>query len=224
MLRETISILAAVLIINAVVPAADSESISINITLSESRCQLAVWLEDDSGQFVETVYVSRKVGQKGLGNRGGGLDDKRGGSRFSSLPVWANKQGIDYGDGNYHPTGDHPLPDAISGASPKAGEFILQHRLEKPLPEGNYHYFVEVNKSFDDNEHHNYSWYRGQPSVVWKGKLSVGGKPVAGSAAIIGHGHPAGADGIINPDISTLTSARELIQSVKIEYKPKVDQ
>ncbi len=30
-------------------------------------------------------------------------------------------------------------------------------KIIKPL---NYHYYIEVNKSFDDKVHHCYSWYR----------------------------------------------------------------
>jgi hypothetical protein len=190
-------------------------ALSFFITLNEKNCQLAIWLTDDTGGFVDTIFVTRKIGQKGLGNRSGGLDDKLGGSRLSTLPVWAHQRGIGYGGNNFYPPKTAPLADAVSGATPKAGVFTLDWKPVKPLKPGSYYYFVEVNKSFDDNAHHDYSWYRGQPSVVWRGTLKIGQTTEAGFARIVGHGHVAGADGSINPDISTLTTALELIGEVK---------
>jgi hypothetical protein len=143
------------------------------LLLSGKRCQLGIWLTDEKGAFVDTVYVTKYVAKKGLGNRKGGLDDKWGGVRLSVLPVWAHRRGIDYGGGNFYPPRDKPLPDTVTSATPKAGEFIWMWKSERPLPEGKYFYYVEVNKSFDKNEYHNYSWYRGQPSVVYRGSLVV---------------------------------------------------
>ena len=77
-----------------------------------------------------------------------------------------------------------------------------------------------VNKSFDDNEHHDYSWYRGQPSVIWQGSLLVGNRISEGEAEIIGHGDPAGADGDVDPDLSTLTTAIKLIERAVAIYSP----
>ena len=67
-------------------------------------------------------------------------------------------------------------------------------------------YYVEVNKSFDENEHHDYSWYRGQPSVVWQGSILVGDKSDESEAKLIGHGHASGENGQIDPDVTTLNS------------------
>jgi hypothetical protein len=201
-------------------PAAAAGSLSLTITLGEKNCQVAVWIADARGNFIHTIYVSRKTGRKGLGNRGGGLDDKFGGSRLSLLPVWAYARGVDYGGGNFYPPKSKPLPDAVSSATPPAGRFDLVWTPATPLPAGEYHFFIEVNKSFDDNAHHHYSWYRGQPSVVWRGVLTVGDIASTGRAEIIGHGDPAGADGKITADVSTLTSALDLITSITAVYQP----
>jgi len=72
------------------------QTFSFRLLLSEKKCQMAIWLTDEQGAFVDTVYVTRKVAKKGLGNRRGGLDDKWGGARLSALPVWAYDRGIDY--------------------------------------------------------------------------------------------------------------------------------
>jgi hypothetical protein len=197
-----------------------SQEVVFRLLLSKAKCQLAIWVTDSKGVFVDTVYVTRYVAKKGLGNRGGKLDGKLGGSRLSSLPVWAYGRGFDYGGGNFYPSKDRPLPDAITSATPKKGEFVWTWRPQKGLEPGKYFYYVEVNKSFDKNENHKYSWYRGQPSVVWQGVLQVGQEVSQGSAVIVGHGDVAGADGEIHPDVSTLTTALRLIESVEAVYRP----
>jgi hypothetical protein len=201
-------------------PAENQDMVSFRIHLTEKGCQMAIWLADGQGKFIDTIYVTRKVALKGLGNRGGGLDDKWGGSRLSVLPVWAHHRGVDYGGGNFYPSKKKPLADAISSATPKAGEFIWNWHSDASLKPGEYVYYIEVNKSFDDNQHHDYSWYRGQPSVVWKGVIPVGEKPSASKAGIIGHGAVDGADGKIAPDVSSLTTALELIESAEVTFTP----
>lgn len=196
------------------------EVFSFRLLLSEKGCQLAIWVEDEHGMFVDTVYVTKKVAKKGMGNRKGELDDMWGGPRLSALPVWAHRRGVDYGGGNFYPPKEKPLPDAVTSATPKAGEFVWAWRPEKPLDPGRYFYYVEVNKSFDKNEHHDYSWYRGQPSIVWQGSLVLGDDASKSEAKIIGHGQVAGADGEVDSDVSTVTTAIGLIEKVEAIYHP----
>lgn len=198
----------------------ENQIFSFRLSLSEKGCQFAIWVEDDRGSFVDTVYVTRKVAKKGMGNRKGDLDDLLGGPRLSALPVWAHRRGVDYGGGNFYPTKDKPLPDAVTSATPKAGEFAWTWRPEETLRPGQYVYYVEVNKSSDKNDYHDYSWYRGQPSVVWRGSLEVEDETSSSQARVIGHGHVAGADGKIDLDLSTITTALSLIESVEAVYDP----
>lgn len=198
----------------------DKSSLTFHVLLSKKSCQLAIWIIDKKGKFVDTVYVTRKTAKKGLGNRGGELDDHMGGSRFSVLPVWAYQRGVDYGGGNVYPPKDSPLVDAVTSATPKAGEFVWTWHPAKKLTPGTYTYYIEVNKSFDDNEYHNYSWYRGQPSVVWQGKITVGEQTSKSEAKIIGHGDTAGKNGKISSDLSTLTTALHLIKKAGAVYMP----
>ena len=202
---------------------ADSQTsgqvLTLRIILTQKGCQLAIWLTDEDGTFIDTVYVTRKTARLGLGNRGGALDDRWGGSRLSVLPVWAHQRGIADG-GNYYPSKAKPLVDAVSSATPKAGQFVWEWQPDRALKPGRYYFYIEVNKSFDQNEHHNYSWYRGQPSVVWRGGLQIGNRISQSTAEIIGHGHVAGAHGRIDADLSTLTTARELIREAEAVYRP----
>ena len=45
------------------------EEFAFHIFLTEKNCQIAIWLIDAQGDFVDTVYVTRKVAEGGLGNR-----------------------------------------------------------------------------------------------------------------------------------------------------------
>jgi hypothetical protein len=104
--------------------------------------------------------------------------------------------------------------------TPKAGQFVWNWQPGRTLKPGRYDYYIEVNKSFDQNQYHNYNWYRGQPSVVWRGRLQIGSRIWQSKAEIIGHGHVAGADGRIDPDLSTLTTALGLIREAEAVYRP----
>ena len=63
--------------------------------------QIAVWLEDAAGTFIDTLMVTRLVGSFGLGNRPGRADFGGGflwpyGRREQTLPVWAHRRGVAY--------------------------------------------------------------------------------------------------------------------------------
>ena len=64
--------------------------------------QIAVWVEDEAGQYVDTVYVTRLTGTLGLANRPGNGFFKSDfrfpyGRREMVLPVWAHKRDKRYG-------------------------------------------------------------------------------------------------------------------------------
>ena len=63
--------------------------------------QIAVWIEDPSGNVVDTIMVTRLTGTFGLGNRPGRWDQKSGylwpyGRRTGVLPVWAHRRNQEY--------------------------------------------------------------------------------------------------------------------------------
>lgn len=64
--------------------------------------QIAVWIEDDTGKYVDTIYVTRLTGTLGLANRPGNGFFKSDfrfpyGRREMVLPVWAHKRDKRYG-------------------------------------------------------------------------------------------------------------------------------
>ncbi|MCS6913177.1 MAG: CFI-box-CTERM domain-containing protein [Myxococcales bacterium] len=63
--------------------------------------QIAVWVEDRDGRYVDTLFVTRVTGLLGLGNRTGAATLKSDfrwpyGKRPMVLPVWAHKRGKRY--------------------------------------------------------------------------------------------------------------------------------
>ncbi len=64
--------------------------------------QIAVWLQDSTGAFVDTLMVTNATSVRGIGNRPGRPDFLSGplfpyGKRVMSLPIWAHARGKTYG-------------------------------------------------------------------------------------------------------------------------------
>jgi fibronectin type III domain protein len=63
--------------------------------------QIAVWLQDASGAFVDTLMVTNATSVRGIGNRPGRSDFLSGplfpyGKRVMALPIWAHARGKTY--------------------------------------------------------------------------------------------------------------------------------
>jgi hypothetical protein len=63
--------------------------------------QIAVWLQDGSGKFVDTLLVTNATARRGIANRPGRWDFLSGplfpyGKRVMSLPIWAHARGKTY--------------------------------------------------------------------------------------------------------------------------------
>ena len=59
--------------------------------------QIVVWVEDKTGNYVDTVFITQQTGTYGLGNRPGRMDFNSAplwpyGKRTSTFPVWAEKK------------------------------------------------------------------------------------------------------------------------------------
>lgn len=171
--------------------------------------QIAVWLEDASGRYLADLFVTEKAGKSTWGTV----------RRPESLPVWSHARGKKYADGLYMPTKEDPLPDAISGPTPKAKRMGEEIRLSFALPPSagpGSRLHVEVNASFDFNAAfpERKGNVNGQPSVVYSMKLGEPGAPEA-QAALLGSGHPAGADGRIVPAAAGLDGALRIVADLK---------
>ncbi|MDR1200745.1 MAG: DUF2271 domain-containing protein [Tannerellaceae bacterium] len=180
--------------------------------------QIAIWVEDLTGNYITTIYVSHKIATEswqGSGNN----------RRKESLPVWCHARGIKYPDGLYLPTKDEPLADGISGATPHGNLDV------KMRPVGDLKQFVmkiELNHSTDWNNNYpedakeedaNYSGDSGQPAIVYSAEIDLDSSRKQYTATIIGHSSPDGNNGNICPDTSALTSALNIAKEITINIQ-----
>lgn len=184
--------------------------------------QIAIWIEDVSGKYLSTVYVTDKIATQSWLAAGGNR-------RKEALPAWCHARGVRYEDGLYLPTKKRPLTDGISGATPRGGFDV------KVSPKGSLRQFVvkiEVNHSTDFNDDYpkeaeegTPGWSggkmgSGQPALVYQAHVDLDSGQETFNAALIGHSSPDGTNGTIDPDLSTLTSALEIVSRVTITVQP----
>lgn len=174
------------------------------VTILDDNTAMAYWIEDTAGNYLYTVYVTHKVAKIGMGI-----------TRPSILPVWAARRIDEWGSG--YPTTSEKLPDAVSSATPPAGTFTWAWNVPPSLPPGEYYYFVEVNLPWDPNDYYE-NYTRGQPSVVFRGSLTVDSESTATTGAVVGHGHETGANGNLATTIDSLTTALEIISAVSVNH------
>jgi hypothetical protein len=76
--------------------------VDVDFTPSD-ELQIVGWIEKPDGTFVDTIYITNKVGLYGLGNRPGRFDFNSGpvvhdmapyGRRIMTFPVWAHRHGL----------------------------------------------------------------------------------------------------------------------------------
>ena len=87
--------------------------------------QIAVWLEDARGNFVDTAYVTRLTGTYGLGNRPGIQEFNSSwrwpyGRRQNVLPVWAHRRGVTYPRIVFQDGDELDLSHPISDSAPES--------------------------------------------------------------------------------------------------------
>ena len=185
---------------------------------------MAVWIEDTAGHYLQTLYVAESIA-KGVFGHG----DKSTGKwmpgpirRPAALPVWAHNRGVKEADGLYVPTQETAIPDAYTGATPPSN-FVLFARTDKPLPDTFYVYF-EINQTWDWN----YYWTNNkfpddeeyktscQPALVYRTEMSCKNGRQPYELKLTGHSHYSGENGEIYPDLSTITTAKDITKSIRV--------
>jgi hypothetical protein len=181
--------------------------------------QMAIWIETTEGRFVDTIYVSGKTAKWSAAG---------GARRPETLPVWSHARGSALSDGLAVPNKAKRLPDAVSGATPKAA-FTMVWKVPAGLAPGSYRIRAELNSSYDWNEAYpdklpktdpHYSEVNGQPSIVWECALELGGAAVETELEMVGTGALRGEDGAVTPGLEGITSAHDLAASIRAEYRP----
>ena len=186
---------------------------------------MAVWLEDSAGNYLQTLYVNESVG-KGYFNFAQQQQGKwQPGElvRPASLPVWAHRRNIKNAEGNFMPTAQTPVPDAYTGATPPAG-FVLKSRPDAQL-HGKVVVLMEINQSWDWNEYWTNNKFpddadyksSAQPSVVYSATIDLNEPTQKVSMTAIGHGQHSGSNGELFSDLSTLTTALQIVKQAIVE-------
>lgn len=196
---------------------------------SHNHPMMAVWLEDSGGKYIQTLYANKSVasGYFAFADPSEGKWKPGKLVRPASLPVWAYKRGVQVPEGHYMPTQENPLPDAITSATPP-GDFTLEARADKKLS-GKIWVLFEINQSWDWNDTWNNSKFpedneyksSAQPSVVYAVEIDLENPSGTYRMKPIGHGHYSGLDGSLNPDLSTLTTALEIVKEITVQIKSR---
>jgi hypothetical protein len=190
--------------------------------------QIAVWIEDTEGNYIETIYVTGRAGtQSWRKTPGEGLPPEKV-RRKSSLPYWAHKRGVVYDDGLYLPTKANPLPDTITSASPKAS-FSLLTKVPETLKK--FVILAEFNNSGDFNDFYTEDakpgdpgytggiYAGGQPAVVYAAEIDLTSETGSYEMKLIGHSSPDGETGDLYEDTSKMTTGLDLIKKIEVIVK-----
>ena len=191
--------------------------------------QFAIWIEDEAGNYLGTIFVTRKAATQGWLASPGEEVPEGGIRRPESLPVWSHHRGIRYADGLFMPTKLNPAVDAVSGASLKGG-FVAAF---EPKPNhGKFRILAEFNQSLDFNDRYPLSAQpgqpeysggplgSGQPSLVYAVDIDLASEVQVHRFALVGHGSADGSDGSIDPDLSGITSALGIVAGVSAKVRP----
>lgn len=124
-------------------------SVKIQYNLSKipklASNQLAVWIEDEKGNYVRSIYATKFVATGGYSER------------QQALPEWIKKS-------NWKNASKSEV-DSVSGATQKPGVIDLTwdctDKNGKAVKPGKYFYFVEGNIYWENR-------------VIWKGQIEVG--------------------------------------------------
>ena len=114
----------------------------------------AIWLEDEDGNYIQTLYVAKSVAT-GIFKYAVQKDNRWQAAPKrapQTLPYWAHKRGVKATDGLYVPDASTTVPDAYTGATPVKG-FIISAGLMQAL-----NAFYKITGIFRYNDFFGYSF------------------------------------------------------------------
>lgn len=178
--------------------------------------QFAVWIEDINGNYIDTLYVTEKTANRKFSGAANG--------RKEALPYWSHKSGNEeFASGSKNA----PKPDVVSGATPSSDMELILGLKEKV---GEFRLMFEVNRSYDYNNFYakdsnpndlGYNTgFSGQPALVYSVVINTDNPQPNYILEPIGHSSPTGDDGELRENISNITTALFLLESIKARYEP----
>ena len=169
--------------------------------------QLAIWLEDQNGRYIKTLYVTKKASALSWF-----FGPKEG--RPESLPVWYHASKHDSSKSAASASSDQKEIDAVTSATPKGG-LVLNQKID----DASCVIKVEVNASFDYNS----TWTKknsgvnGQPSLVYQALVPAGQKEEL-TFELIGSGSPDGSDGSVHKNAAGIDSAKTIVRIINVTF------
>lgn len=170
--------------------------------------QFSIWLEDTDGNYLQTLYVTRKASK-----RTWIFCPKEG--RPESLPVWYNSSKHEVTKSKAKNKTDDALKiDAVTRATPKGGIVFNAEITDKSCV-----IKAEFNTSFDYNDFYtkNNSIDNGQPSVIYEALLPENAEGEV-KLTFSGTGSVDGKDGLIHKNTEGLTTAMNIVKSTDISF------
>jgi hypothetical protein len=87
--------------------------------------QVVAWLEDTSGKYIDTIFITQQTGTFGIGNRPGRFDFNSGpnwpyGRRITVFPVWAHRHGLMWDEIGFQDDADSNLSHNMDQSSKEA--------------------------------------------------------------------------------------------------------
>jgi len=184
-----------------------------------------LWAEDMEGNFIQTLFISKAVGTSIYehGDPSSGHWEPGAIRRPASLPYWSHRRGIQAPDGLYVPSLENPVADAYTGATPP-GNFGVHTRFDKDPP-AKFRIYFEINQTWDWNEFWTNNKYPDdaeyktscQPAVVYMAAVNLDEGSSTYTLEAIGHSHYAGKTGELFTDLSTLTTALEIVDNLTVK-------
>jgi len=186
---------------------------------------MEIWIEDTSGNYIETLYATKNIASGIFWQEINGKPARVSVRRPEAIPYWSHKRNVIETDGEYIPTPETALIDAITGATPKS-HFILESKLSDSKVD-KFKVLFEVNRSYDWNEFYNENAFPddeiysgsgsvGQPSLIYSTPIIslIDTTRKSYLMEVIGHGHHSGANGELYTNLSNITSALSITERV----------
>lgn len=204
-----------------------SSQMVLNLTKGKSfnHPTFVIWEEDMDGNYKRTLYITKSYASGIFGYEmvGDSIWMNKAGSSYqpAALPYWTHRKGLI--ENKYTiPTPEHPFVDAYTGATPDEN---FQFETKANTKETQYRILLEVNQTWDwntywtNNKYPNSPAYKhsAQPSVIYA--VVINKEDSTFYLNPIGHGDPKGESGKLFTNINTLTTAKEIFNSVIAEIK-----
>ena len=157
---------------------------------------MAIWIEDESGEYIQTLYVAESIGkgifQHGDASKGFWMPGEI--RRPAALPYWSHRRGIKAEDG-------------LDKTGLRTFKVLFEINQTWDWNE-----FWTNNKFSEDDEYKTSC----QPAVVYAAMIDLDNPREECVMEVIGRSHHSGANGELYNDLQTITTALHIADKITI--------